>query len=202
MNTQDMPTKKQWDITFFDIVAPFYNLLRHTWGSPQKSAERIASLTSFTKNTILLDLGGATGIVGQHFKDRVKKVILVDPSKKCLVQAQRYDITTKEGCAENIPLSNHSVDTIIIVDAFHHFHNHTQALRECFRVLKKGGNVIIEEFNQDLFVGRLMAWYEHFLQFKSKFFKPTELQYLAATIGFKTRLFDTTNFRYYAVLMS
>lgn len=50
-----------------------------------------------------------------------------------------------QGKAENMPFDNNSFDKIYTIEAFQHFHV-SEAIAEFFRVLKKGGKLVIATF--------------------------------------------------------
>lgn len=48
------------------------------------------------------------------------------------------------GYAENIPFENNKFDIVIMEDVLEHVKNPTRVLQECFRVLKRGGKLIVK----------------------------------------------------------
>jgi ubiquinone/menaquinone biosynthesis C-methylase UbiE len=102
------------------------------------------------KDTVrrILDLGCGTGRFSQalaaHFD---AEVIGVDPSSKMLARARekQHDPRVRyvEGSGERIPLDASSIDLVFMSMSFHHFGNPRDAARECRRVLRDGGSVVV-----------------------------------------------------------
>jgi SAM-dependent methyltransferase len=95
----------------------------------------------------ILDIGCGTGrystALAAHFNARV---IAIDPSERMLAEAQkkatesvRYELAS----AESLPLPDASVDMVFMSMVFHHFDDPEQAVRECRRVLRRGGTVCL-----------------------------------------------------------
>jgi ubiquinone/menaquinone biosynthesis C-methylase UbiE len=96
----------------------------------------------------IVDLGCGTArfsdALATHFDAHV---IGIDPSMKMLTQAvqKQYQgrVAFVLGAAEAIPLETGSVDGIFTSMTFHHFSDAAQAARECRRVVRDGGSVIV-----------------------------------------------------------
>lgn len=108
----------------------------------------IASFVGKQRPATILDLGCGTGRFSQSLAEHfAAEVVGIDPSKKMLDQAQaklrdrrvRYQL----GHGEEIPLANDSVDLIFTSMTFHHFDDPRLVARECRRVLRDGGPVIV-----------------------------------------------------------
>ncbi len=95
----------------------------------------------------ILDLGCGTGRyagpLAEHFG---AQVIAVDPSEKMLAEARRKNarnVTYLRGAGEQLPLGEASVDMVFMSMVFHHFAQPLQVARECRRVLRAGGVVVM-----------------------------------------------------------
>jgi ubiquinone/menaquinone biosynthesis C-methylase UbiE len=95
----------------------------------------------------ILDLGCGTGRysgpLAAHFG---ASVIAVDPSEQMLAQArakQAPGVSWLRGSGEDLPLADASVDLVFMSMVFHHFAAPHQVARECRRVLRPGGSVVI-----------------------------------------------------------
>jgi SAM-dependent methyltransferase len=96
----------------------------------------------------ILDLGCGTGRFSETLANRFgASVIGVDPSGKMLDQARRKARGTavhyQRGTAEAIPLVSQSVDMIFMSMTFHHFRDPGAAARECRRVLRVDGTIVV-----------------------------------------------------------
>ena len=98
--------------------------------------------------TRILDLGCGTGRFSQGLASRFSAdVIGVDPSSKMLELARAKGhqgrVQYQLGAAEAIPLPPRSVDMVFISMSFHHFNDPALAVRECERVLREQGCVVL-----------------------------------------------------------
>lgn len=96
----------------------------------------------------ILDLGCGTGrfstALAEHFD---AEVIGLDPSAKMLEVAQnklRDDrVRYCRGRAEELPLLSSAIDLVFMSMSYHHFSEPTAVARQCRRVLRSGGRVIL-----------------------------------------------------------
>jgi ubiquinone/menaquinone biosynthesis C-methylase UbiE len=96
----------------------------------------------------ILDLGCGTGRFSPALAERFDaEVIGVDPSARMLERARekvRDDrVRYVDGRGEAIPLEPRSVDLVFMSMSFHHFTDQPAAARECRRVLRNGGFVVV-----------------------------------------------------------
>ena len=108
----------------------------------------IESHVSRRSVSTILDLGCGTGRFSDCLANRFgARVVGVEPSEKMLDQARRKPRGTllhyQRGTAEAIPLVNRSVDLIFISMSFHHFRDPEAAARECRRVLREDGTIVL-----------------------------------------------------------
>ena len=93
-------------------------------GRPDYSPEAVARLASNLKvgpGTRLLDLAAGTGKLTRQLVDTGAQIVAVEPVAEMrakLVEAVP-GIEALEGTAERIPLPNHSVDAVVVAQAFH-----------------------------------------------------------------------------------
>lgn len=102
----------------------------------------------------ILDLGCGTGRFSQALATEFDAdVIAIDPSQKMLAIARgkpheprvRYEV----GRAESIALESDSVDMVFTSMTFHHFSDRALAARECRRVLRDGGVLLVRTASRE-----------------------------------------------------
>lgn len=154
----------------FDLISPLYDLI---FG--RRIDHEIVAFASVQDDQLLLDVGGGTGRVSVLFKGRVKNIFIIDSSINMLREAQNKGINTFNANSEDLPFPDETFERIIIVDAFHHVKNQKETLREMWRVLAKGGKIIIEEPDINNFVVKLIALGEKIMLMRSHFISPREI---------------------------
>ena len=172
----------------FRIIAPVYEKFLH-YMDTEPVRKRLALPTSGW----LLDAGGGTGRVAQGLRPYVDRVVVVDYSEGMLRQAARKEgIIAVRGQAESLPFADGAFARILVVDAFHHFHEQDRAVRELWRVLAPGGRLVIEEPNVDKFAVKLIAWGEKLLLMRSRFYRPAAIGQMFSALGADVEV-DTTD---------
>lgn len=102
----------------------------------------------------ILDLGCGTGRFSQALATRFDaEVVAVDPSQKMLAVARGKPheprVHYQEGRAEAIPLEAKSVDMVFTSMTFHHFTDRALVARECRRVLRGGGALVVRTASRE-----------------------------------------------------
>jgi ubiquinone/menaquinone biosynthesis C-methylase UbiE len=99
----------------------------------------------------VLEIGIGSGLNLPFYSRHVEHVIGLDPSPKLLAMARRASERTSgtvdfvDGSAEEIPLGNGTIDTVVMTWALCSIPDATRALREIHRVLKPGGRLLFVE---------------------------------------------------------
>jgi 2-polyprenyl-3-methyl-5-hydroxy-6-metoxy-1,4-benzoquinol methylase len=109
------------------------------------------SIASYFKNKDVLDFGcalGGTAIAWERMYG-AKTISGFDVSPYFIEGAQRYaqysnsTAVFKQGVGEDAPFPDNSFDTIVAIDVFEHVYNFDSCLKECWRMLKPGGSLIL-----------------------------------------------------------
>jgi len=96
----------------------------------------LSHLNIFTSESVVLDIGGRDRGIFKKPKNKVKKWIFVDIEPK-----HNPDIILDVSNMKNI--ASDSMDIILATELFEHVEKPEDGLKECFRVLKKDGIMIL-----------------------------------------------------------
>ena len=103
----------------------------------------------------VLDLGCGSGMFLPAIYKQTRDIHAVDTSAALLGQAEGLvsaygleGIAGVEADAEKLPYGDAHFDTLVAVDVLHHFQRFNRCLKEMWRVVKPGGNLIILEPNK------------------------------------------------------
>jgi MOSC domain-containing protein YiiM/SAM-dependent methyltransferase len=112
-------------------------------GRPQYSNEAIAALVrelGIGPGKRVLDLAAGTGKLTRQIAPSGAELVAVEPiaEMRAKLEAALPDVEATEGTAEAIPLPSHSVDAVVVGQAFHWFDG-VPAVSEIRRVLKPTG---------------------------------------------------------------
>jgi SAM-dependent methyltransferase len=110
-------------------------------GRPSYPPEAIDWLLPRGTHTVL-DLGAGTGKLTVRLVERGLDVVAVDPIPEMLevLSSSLPDTPALLGTAEEIPLPDDSVDSVVVAQAWHWF-DPDRAIREIARVLRPGGRI-------------------------------------------------------------
>jgi ubiquinone/menaquinone biosynthesis C-methylase UbiE len=114
----------------------------------------LASTLGADRVNTILDLGCGTGRFSEGLARRFDACVVgIDPSAKMLAQARDKRrlprVHYQRGSAEAIPLVSGAADVIFMSMCFHHFGDPDRAARECRRVLRPGGTVMVRNGTRD-----------------------------------------------------
>jgi ubiquinone/menaquinone biosynthesis C-methylase UbiE len=90
----------------------------------------------------LLDLGCGNGSYTVELTRRAKWVCAMDVLEANLRQFREI-IPRVQGCGENLPFAGESFDAITLIEVLEHTRSDAEVFRECFRVLRPGGALIL-----------------------------------------------------------
>ncbi len=155
----------------FGFIAPFYER-----AIPVRDTEKLIRIFGLPVQGGLLDAGGGTGRISKVIKDYVGSIYVSDLSLGMLRQASG-NASLHLTCAhtEYLPYPDETFERVIMIDALHHVCNQAETALEMWRVLKKGGRIIIEEPDVRQFSVKLVAIAEKIALMRSHFIPPEQI---------------------------
>jgi len=164
--------KKGQVACMFNKIAGKYDLLNHllSFDIDKYWRRKVISCLKGTSHAMILDVATGTGDLAiASMKILPEKVIGVDISEKMLDIGREKLIKRKltgkidfrMGDAEELPFPDNYFDAVISGFGVRNFGNLNRGIREAYRVLKKGGQLVILEFSKPsgLLFGKLFTWY-------------------------------------------
>ncbi|MFO8236086.1 MAG: class I SAM-dependent methyltransferase [Bacteroidales bacterium] len=120
----------------------------------------------------------------------------IEPSAQMREIAKQRGLNVKQGVAENVPLENGSVDYVLFVTTICFVDNIEQSLKETWRILRKGGRVVIGFVDKESKIGQVYQQNKQFSTFykEATFFSAREVESLLSNLGFSKVEFVQTLF--------
>lgn len=119
-----------------------YPNVRHWTAEILKNLEQVNKLYK-NEDGVILDVGGGLAPISDITNISHYKYILIDPNVNSLKSAPEF-IDKREGCGEDMPISDDSVD-IILTSSCLQYMDQAKFFDECKRVLKTGGLIAVHE---------------------------------------------------------
>lgn len=142
----------------------------------------------------VLDCGCGTGPMLQilHEKYPDKRYVGLDLTPEMIAAAQAKQLSNTEflvGDSEHLPFAEESFDAVICTNSFHHYPHPQDFFNSAYRVLRKGGRLILRDYTSSDFVVWLMNHLEMPLanllgHGDVKICKPAEFTAMAEQAGF------------------
>jgi ubiquinone/menaquinone biosynthesis C-methylase UbiE len=155
----------------FTILAPFYERF-----IPLSQPENFVQYLDLPVKGALLDAGGGTGRVAQALRSFTSQVVLADLSRGMLRQANMKGGLHVVGArTERLPFADGTFERVLMVDALHHVFDQAATCAELWRVLKKGGRVVIEEPDVRQVSVKFIALMEKAALMRSHFLSPPHI---------------------------
>jgi ArsR family transcriptional regulator len=144
------------------VTEQYFNLIAGRLGKhscPGRSWEAIGHflLIMFPRITVA-DLGAGEGLISQLMARRAEKVWCIDSSPKMVEVGTELarknglaNLEYKLGNIEEVPLPDRSVQLALFSQALHHARRPQVAIREAFRILQPGGQVVILDLKEHTF---------------------------------------------------
>ena len=138
-----------------------------------------------------LEIGVGTG----RFAAALEIEYGIDPAKNMLEVAKRRGVNVQFGYGEHLPFEKNNFDYIAIIISLCFVDNPKKVLKECMRVLKENGRIIIGIIDKDSFLGEFYEKRKSVFYKEANFFNISEVTRLLENKGF-------TRFSYYQSLFS
>src|SRR3989338_3570033 len=143
----------------FNILTPLFDFFCKIVGFGKSYRRKIISkLPIKLEKEVVLDAGCGSGSLAIDVKKKFKEISLyaIDADTKILEiadkKAKREDlqIKFKKAFLQNLPFSDNSVDLVYSSLVFHHLNSEIkkEAMKEIYRVLKKGGRFLLVDFGK------------------------------------------------------
>lgn len=191
---------KEFDVPKGTFPSP-ENLRRHMHRSG-KILRRITKMLNKRECEIdLLDVGCSSGAFLVVARDYGFRVAGVEPAPAAAKTAREMQFVIYEGTLESLNLVKESYDAITMFEVIEHLKDPVIVLKECNRILRPGGIVVICTGNTESWTVRHMAedW-EYFDMEKLwghiSFFNPISVRMLAERTGFEISDLRTRNVRF------
>jgi ubiquinone/menaquinone biosynthesis C-methylase UbiE len=125
----------------------------------------IGDFSTFNDQEVL-EIGTGPGDFALFVSDFTKKTTAIDFSETAIkiadkkAKVQKKDIRFLVADAMNLPYEDESYDTIFSFECLEHVPEPDRMIRECFRVLKKGGKVYLttENYSNGLILRWIYTW--------------------------------------------
>jgi demethylmenaquinone methyltransferase/2-methoxy-6-polyprenyl-1,4-benzoquinol methylase len=144
----------------FDSVATNYDLMNDvlSMGAHRLWKRYTIASSNVKEGDRILDIAGGTGDLALKFREKVGdsgQVILTDingamleEGRKSLIDRGVFDVEFVQANAEHLPFEDNSFDCVSIAFGLRNVTDKEAAIRQMFRVLKKGGCLLILEFSK------------------------------------------------------
>ncbi|HYK74948.1 MAG TPA: methyltransferase domain-containing protein [Pseudoneobacillus sp.] len=144
-----MEIKKDVQEQFGRSAEAYVNSKIHKEG---KDLQKLVAITSIKGDEHVLDIATGGGHTANAFAPHVEKVVAVDLTKKMLLAAENFirgngheNVQFVEGDAEQLPFDDALFDIVTCRIAPHHFPNIEAFIKEVYRVLKEGGQFLLDD---------------------------------------------------------
>ncbi len=154
---------------YFDQVADQWDSLQASFYS-EKVRDRALATAAVRAGGIAADIGCGSGFITEGLIHAGLHVVAVDQSEAMLAEMKRkfadiVDIDYRRGEAEQLPISDDSVDYAFANMYLHHVESPLMAIKEMARILKPGGALVITDLDDHTFEFLRDEHYDRWLGF-------------------------------------
>jgi len=135
----------------FDDTAAWYDstISFMSFGSGDRYRREAVRRNGLRRGMDMLDVASGTGVVARAALEATNNdvdIVAVDPSAGMLLAGRsKQRLRAVQGTAESLPVASESFDFLTIGFAMRHFADLRAVFRECARVLRPGGKLLILE---------------------------------------------------------
>ncbi|MEX1019952.1 MAG: class I SAM-dependent methyltransferase [Litorilinea sp.] len=136
----------------------------------------------------ILDIGCGAGNMAHHLA-HYGTVIGLDNNPRPLAVAAQRALDVTQGLGDDLPFADDSFDVLALLDTIEHIPDELETLRECFRILKPGGKLLITV------PAFMWLWsYNDEINAHQRRYTAPELQQKLEMMGFTMRRLSYNNF--------
>jgi ubiquinone/menaquinone biosynthesis C-methylase UbiE len=157
-------------------------------------AKKLKSMSDLPSDKAVLEIGCGQGVgtklIQKHFKPKSINAIDLDPQmiRRAKRRVKAPHIAFEVGDASHLRFTDASFDAIVDFGIIHHIPNWKDALKELHRLLKPGGQLILEDLSIDTFETRIGKILRLFLAHPYKeMYKRKEFYEELKNLGFKVK---------------
>ncbi len=143
-------------------VKKYFSEIASQWDSISKEfycpsvREKILEHVRPEPGKIIADIGAGTGFISEGLRDGPVSIIAIDLSKEMLQQMQSkfpnaHNIDYRVGEANHLPVKDGIVDYALANMYLHHVEDPARAVREIYRILNRGGRLILTDLDSHEF---------------------------------------------------
>lgn len=182
-------------VQYFNEIADKWNVIRSDYFE-ERLKYKVLSKTN-VKDNVVADLGCGTGFLSVALALDAKTVFSLDQSRNMLRQANEImrsknfnNVYLMESSLENLVLFDESVDVTFINMALHHVKDAKRAIEEMYRVIKRGGRVVIADVQEHDGKWAKEEMYDEWLGFSN-----SQIDKYLKEVGFKNIQIENTELK-------
>lgn len=144
-----------------------YNQLN--WVTKQSNLDTLIEFCNLKTTDNVLEVGCGTGVVSKALVEQCNQVVASDFSKDMLFQLESNDNIITMCCdLEKMKCFDNCFDKIVGRMVFHHIENLSVGFKNCYNMLKKGGELIIQEGVPPRYDKETVKWFSDTFALKEK----------------------------------